>query len=69
MGSHPRNSVTFRFAGDDENEDADDDNDEVVGLILRLSIRRRNMACPRDVKLNDNLLLFLEFDLRPAGSN
>ena len=33
-----------------------------LGLILRLSIMRRNNACPRNVELNDNLLLFLEFD-------
>ena len=84
MGSQPRRSDTFRFVGNDEIEDADvcgggDDkngvDDEEVGLTWllklssRLSIRQRNMTCPRNVKLNDNLLLFLEFDLRPAGSN
>ena len=82
MGSQPRSSDTFRFVGNDEIEDADDGDDDkngvddeevglpwLLGLSSKLSIRQRNMTCPRNVKLNDNLLLFLEFDLRPAGSN
>ena len=84
MGSHPRSSNTFRIVGNNEIEDADDggggddkngvDDEEfgltwLLGLSSKLSIRQRNMTFPRNVKLNDNLLLFLEFDLRPAGSN
>ena len=63
----------FRFVGNDEIENAADgggDNDKngvddeevgltcLLGLSSKLSIRQRNMTCPRNVKLNDNLLLF-----------